>query len=113
MIKHLPDLLADYAVLESDIICLQETWVYPRYTPQVPGYTVYFDGEGKGKGVAILIKNHLVEKQKLLQVEQFGNEDYIQGLKLYFSDIHIINVYRPPNPTSNRHLEQFTQTLLL
>ena len=111
MIKHLPDLLADSTVLESDIICLQETWVHANYIPQIPGYTVFFDGVGKGKGVATFIRNHLVERQKLRLVEQFGNEDHVQGLKLYFNDVHIINVYRPPNPTSNKHLEQFMQTL--
>ena len=79
--------------------------------PHIPGYSFYFDGEGKGKGVAIFIKSHLVERRQLLKVEQFGNEDCLQGLKLYFNDIQILNVYRPPNSTSFRHLEQFIQTI--
>ena len=111
MVKHLPDILADSSLLESDIICLQETWVYPLYMPDIPNYTCYFDGQGKGKGAAVLVKNHLVERMQLLEVEQFGNEDIIQGLKLYFNDIHILNVYRPPKPSSIRQLEQFMQIL--
>ena len=102
--------MADNTVLESDIICLQETWYHMITVPYLPGYTFYFDGEGKGKGVAVFIKNHIVERRQLLKVEQFGNEDDLQGLKLYFKDIHILNVYRPPNSTSIQ-LEQCMQII--
>ena len=107
----MPDILADKTILESDIICLQETWYHILTVPYIPGYTFYFDGEGKGKGVAVFIKSHLIQRRQLIKVQQFGNIDYLQGLKLYFNDIHIINVYRPPNSPSTRHLEQFMQTL--
>ena len=111
LFKHMPDLLADSTILESDIICLQETWFHLLHVPYIPGFTFYFDGEGKGKGVAIFIRNHLVERRQLLQVEQFGDEENLQGLKLYFKDIHILNVYRSPQSKSVKHLEQFMQIM--
>ena len=109
--KHLPDLLADSTIMESDIICLQETWFHLLHIPYFPGYTFYFAGEGKGKGVAIFIRNKFVERRQLLLVEQFGDEDNIQGLKLYFKDVHILNVYRSPQSKAVKHLDDFIEKM--
>ena len=73
----------------------------------IPGYIPYFAGEGKGKGVAVFVKKHLVKKD--IKTKSFEKED-IQGLKLYFPDIHILNIYRPPNQ-SPRHLVNFLQVI--
>ena len=109
---HLPDVLADQTILEADVICLQETWcLRSDEVPNIPGYRCYLAGEGKGKGVALFIKSHFVNKEKPPRVESFGNEDSLQGLKLYFKDLHILNVYRPPNFNSIRDLEGFKDTL--
>ena len=109
---HLADVLADPTLLESDVLCLQETWCRRSDAiPVIPGYTCYLAGEGKGKGVATFVKSHLVERKKLLRVEKIGNEEFIHGLKLYFLDMHIINVYQPPNPSSQGHLNESVQIL--
>ena len=98
--------------MEADVICLQETWYHQADAlPCIPGYTFYFAGEGKGKGVAAFIKSHLVQKKRLLKVKRVGNQDLYQGQILYFEDMHLLNIYRPPNSTSARHLDQFVQAL--
>ena len=109
---HLPDVLSDQTLLESDVICLQETWcLRSDATPIIPGYTCYLAGEGKGKGVAVFIKTHLVKMKKLLRVESLGKEDFLHGLKLYFEDLHILNIYRPPSHTSVADLDHFMNTM--
>ena len=92
------------------MICFQETWCQRSDPPPlIPGYTPYFAGQGKGKGVAAYVKNHLVERKRLLRVTSLGNEEMYQGLKLYFQDLHVLTIYRPPNPTSVTHMDQFVQ----
>ena len=108
---HFLDIQADPTMLEADIICLQETWLHKSdVVPAIPGYTHYFAGEGKGKGVAIYIKKHL-EKNRKLHVERLGNNEFYQGLKLYLNDLQLLNIYRPPNPTSAGHLNNFLQEI--
>ena len=105
---HLLDVLSDKTLLEADVICLQETWsLRSDPVPSIPGYKCYLAGEGKGKGVAIFIKSHFVEGKKHLRVNSLGNKDNLQGLKLYFEDLHILNIYRPPNHTSIADVEDF------
>ena len=100
MPAHLPDVLADSTLQQADVICFQETWCRRSdATPMIPGYTPYFAGEGKGRGVATFIKNHLVQKKTLLKVKALEKEEF-QGLKLYFPDMHILNIYRPPSQAS-------------
>ena len=94
--------------MEADVICLQETWCQRSDPPPlIPGYTPFFAGQGKGKGVATYVKTHLIERKILLRVTSLGNDELYQGLKLYFQDLHVINIYRPPKPTSVPNLDQF------
>ena len=108
---HLPDLQCDPTLEKSDVICLQETFCHRSApTPQLHGYTCYLSGEGRGRGVAVYVKTSLVSSKKLLKVERI-DEDYVQGLKLCFIDLHILNLYRPPNTESNQNFDKFVRVV--
>ena len=108
---HLPDLQCDPTLEKSDVLCLQETFCHrSAQTPKLDGYTCYLCGEGRGRGVAAFVKNCLVTSKKLLRVERI-DEDYVQGLKLFFVDLHILNLYRPPNTESNQNFNKFVKAV--
>ena len=61
--KHVVDLRSDPVLLKSHVLCLQETWLeegeeeQDRY--QLDGYQVFFTSVGRGKGLAIYVKEGL------------------------------------------------------
>ena len=41
LVKHYKDVLADYKILQKDVICFQETWLFPEQEKNcfLDGYT--------------------------------------------------------------------------
>ena len=56
--KHHKDILADYKILQKDVICLQETWLHYEQENfySVPEHTSHFASAGLGKGLATFSK---------------------------------------------------------
>ena len=91
---HREDLLCDPAIQKSDVICLQETFCSrSNEVPNLPGYSCHLAGEGRGRGVAVFIRNWLVEKKIYQAVERLDHDNF-QGLKIIFKDLHLITIYR-------------------
>ena len=107
-IRSLPtlieDLKVDPTILRSDVICLQETFFKKDCpVPQLPGYKIYWVGDGRGKGVATYIRDRLVPKVRGVQRCEY---EYFQGLNLDFGDLQVVNIYRSPNPTFTSKLPE-------
>ena len=93
--SRMDDLKADREMMKSDIICLQETSFNTEDGAlEMDGFTFYSAGKGRSQGVAIFVRNILENNlEDVIPIE----EDYAQFLKLKFSSIDIITVYRSPN----------------
>ena len=61
--KHVEDVRRDPVLLKSHILCLQETWLEVGEEQdgrfQLDGYRAHFTCEGRGKGLAVYIKEGL------------------------------------------------------
>ena len=95
--KHIDDIRCDHVAMNSDIICLQETWL-PKFgykgDLEVQGYTNYFTSLGKGKGVAIYIRSQHNVIQAFVRAYE-GMQYQVVDTKT----IRIINIYRESHNT--------------
>ena len=58
---HLEDLKSDPTIKMADIICLQETFCKRSdRVPMLQNYTAHLAGEGRGRGVAMYIKDSIM-----------------------------------------------------
>ena len=91
--KHFDDILSDSRILQSDVICLQETWIKDdsplRYV--IPSYTYRPNSFGRGKGIAIFYKEDQFE-----HIDDIKEEN-MQLSKLSSITIDVIAVYRSQN----------------
>ena len=91
--KHIEDVRSDNVLLQSDIICLHETWLEKGEEETglfaLDGYTGYFTSQGRGKGMAIYIKD-----EKKIDIQSITTPS-LQMTKLSCSDtLDIIAIYR-------------------
>ena len=108
--KHSRDLSVDTTLLQSDFICIQETWLKKDHPiPALPGYKVFVSGEGRGKGVAIYVKHRHVNA--ISTVCRFSNE-FLQLLKIKMLEFDLITIYRSPSSESNKNMKLFTSTVV-
>ena len=59
---HKEDLCADFTLMQSDIICLNETWIEENSNLadfMIKPYTLFSAGKGRGKGAAIFVSELL------------------------------------------------------
>lgn len=105
--KHVEDVKKDAVLLQGDIIVLQETWLeegegeQPMY--QLEGYRGYFASMGRGKGVAVYVKEGLT----ILSVSKFTDAN-IQLTNVVMKELEIINIYRSqdnPLASTAHHLQ--------
>ena len=105
--KHVEDVKKDAVLLQGDIIVLQETWLeegegeQPMY--QLEGYRGYFASMGRGKGVAVYVKEGLT----ILSVNKFTDAN-IQLTNVVMKELEIINIYRSqdnPLASTAHHLQ--------
>ena len=107
--KHMEDVRSDPVLLKSDVLALQETWLEiaeeedSRY--QLEGYQAHFTSQGRGKGVAVFVKEGL----KIESVHNFA-EPNLQLSKIVLKEIDVINIYRSQDEPLFRaahHLRNF------
>jgi hypothetical protein len=91
--RHIEDVRSDPALLQSDILCLQEIWLHPGEEEgeqyHLEGFQGHFTCVGQGKGVAVYVK----DKTASFSYHDI-NEPFIQLGKVSFDDVDIINIYR-------------------
>ena len=113
--KHIDDIKSDYQLLESNVVCLQETWL--EYHEELDGvyqvnnFNAHFNSQGRGKGIVTLFPNDFI-------VQKSVTEPFFQITKIESKKITIINVYRSDKAGDNflKELEsliEFDKTLLV
>ena len=89
--EHIDDVKGDFALMDSHVICLQETWLnskeesFQRY--DFPDHNIIFNSVGRGKGIATLYSDEFTF------VEDVKHRDY-QMTRIESSLFSVINVYR-------------------
>ena len=92
--KHFPDISTDDLLLKSDVICLQETWLEDNATLEgllITNYNLHLNSHGKGKGIAIYVKNDSITHEKDIKNET------MQLSKFTSPSIDIVVLYRSQN----------------
>ncbi len=88
--------LADFAALDADVFCLQETKLQAgQHDLELPGYHQYWNyAEKKGySGTAIFTKTEPISVQYGIGVEDFDHEGRV--ITLEFDDFYLLTVYTP------------------
>ena len=102
LIKHHEDLICDSVLMQSDIICVNETFITSPDTRNIdiPGFKLYVCGNGRGnrRGVAVYARNSHRPATVLL----IGNrvDKHYQILRLEYPLIDIIAIYISPSISS-------------
>ena len=117
--KHVQDVKTDPHLMQADLLCLQETWLSPddetqeRY--ELDGYNSFFLSQGRGKGLAVYVRNGL----KIREMRHHSST-HLQMLKICLNGLDIIPIYRSKEETlfSVAHhlqniLSKTTATLLI
>ena len=90
---HIEDVKSDPALLQSDILCLQEIWLHPGEEEgeqyQLPGFHSHFTCVGPGKGVAVYVKDNITSYSY-----QGTSEPLLQLGRVSLPDLDIITIYR-------------------
>ena len=90
---HIDDVKSDPALLQSDILCLQEIWLHPeeeeREQYYLEGFRGHFTCVGPGKGVAVYVKDKIASYSY-----HDVREPFIQLGKVSLGDLDIITIYR-------------------
>ena len=90
---HIEDVKSDPALLQSDILCLQEIWLHPGEEEgeqyQLPGFHSHFTCVGPGKGVAVYVKDNIISYSY-----QGTSEPLLQLGRVSLPDLDIITIYR-------------------
>ena len=107
---HIDDVKSDPALLQSDILCLQEIWLHPGEEEgeqyQLDGFHGHFTCVGPGKGVAIYVKKNKTASYSYHAV----SEPFLQLGRVSLPDLDVITVYRSQEerPLSAAHfLKEF------
>jgi len=86
-------------VLNSDVVCLQETWQTKLQKSQhsIPGFERHFNSAGRGKGIATYFRD------KYSFAADVKKENY-QMTKISSQALDIINIYRSNDANSTQFL---------
>ena len=96
--KHYRDLQVDSVMLQSDIICINETFLKPNtLAPIIEGYNCHLASKGNSSGVAVYIKSHLNSLVKATTLIQPSFQAVKVSIRNQFD---VIAVYRSPNDKS-------------
>ena len=117
--KHVEDVKTDPHLSHADVLCLSETWLTEdeeeedRY--QLEGYNSFFLSQGRGKGLAVYVRNGLK-----IQDMRHHSSTHLQMLKFCLNGLDIIPIYRSkeePLYSVAHHLQNIlsmtTATLLI
>ena len=109
IVKHFEDLTTDFTLRQSDIICINETYLKPtQKPPPLPEYRCFVASKGRAAGVAIYIK----EKFKLISPAQVWAEDTYQAVKLQLNKFDIISIYRSPKVKLQENFIDFLKNII-
>ena len=90
---HIEDVKSDPALLQSDILCLQEIWLNPGEEDggqyQLDGFRGHFTCVGPGKGVAVYVNDKIASYSYT-----DTNEPLLQLGRVSLPDLDIITIYR-------------------
>ena len=90
--KHIEDVKSDIQLLQSDMICLQETWLDEAESNgnqyEVDGYDCYYNSQGRGKGTAVYIKKGQFKHSKDVK------KPNLQMSKFTSTNLDVIVIYR-------------------
>ena len=88
---HIDDVKSDPALLQADVLCLQELWLHPGEEEgeqyQLDGFQGHFTCVGPGKGVAVYVKDKGASYSYI-------SEPFLQLGKVSFEDLDVITIYR-------------------
>jgi hypothetical protein len=89
---HLEDIVKDFVIMKSDIICLTETWMLPEEQEgfKLPGFNMYHVTGGRGKGVAVCVKEDITTAD----VKVASQSQFLQHLGIQLEDLSINVMYR-------------------
>ena len=99
--KHTEDVKSDIIINQSDIICLQETWLEKDIDDgpyQIKGYKLHLNSQGRGKGMAIYMK-----EGKFNHTEDVSTPN-LQISLMSSTEVDVISIYKS-------HEESFKFTL--
>ena len=99
--KHYKDLIKDEFIIQSDIICIQESWLEEDLKDPINSFH-HFYVHGRSKGIT------LMSRTKPLYVVPFQSEN-CSILKATYYDFEIMNLYRFASSTN---INQFTTDVL-
>ena len=107
--RHIDDVKTDPALVQSDILCLQELWLHPGEEEgeqyQLEGYRAHFTCVGPGKGVAVYVRDKTAS-----YTYHDISEPFLQLGKVSLADLDIITIYRSqeePLLKAAHHLKEF------
>ena len=90
---HIADVKSDPALLQSDVLCLQECWLHPGEEEggqyQLDGFHGHFTCVGPGKGIAVYVKDKTASYSY-----HAVSEPFLQLGRVSFPDLDVITVYR-------------------
>ena len=105
--KHHKDILSDALLCKSDMISLQEIWLETdeiREDLKIPGYDLYLNSKGKGKGIATYCKKNIFKHEKDIKKENMQ-------LTLFTSaTLDVIALYRSQQG-SQKDLNQYLMAM--
>ena len=92
--KHYEDIISDSEILQSDLICLQETWIEmdndcKEY--EIASHSLHPNNRGKGKGIVTFYK-----KDQFKHITDI-NEELMQLSKFSSTNQDVITIYRSQN----------------
>jgi hypothetical protein len=104
---HIDDIKQDFVIMQSDVICLTETWMKPGEQPpelDLPGYRFYQSAVGRGRGVALYHK-------ETLEFAEICKKSYpaLQYLVLQQKDLNIAVFYRSQECSRDVLIQEITE----
>ena len=88
---HIDDVKSDPALLQTDVLCLQEIWLHPGEEEeeqyQLDGFHGHFTCVGPGKGVAVYVRDKTASYTYI-------SEPFLQLGKVSLQELDVITVYR-------------------
>ena len=107
--KHHDDIKTDMNLVNSDIICLQETWLEDSEIIddlEIPGFDLHLNSKGKGKGIAIYFKSQHFQHQWDIK------EDQMQLSKFNSKKLAVVVLYKSQQESQaklNQAIEMMTK----
>ena len=90
---HIGDVKSDPALLQSDVLCLQEIWLHPGEEKgeqyHLEGFRGHFTCVGPGKGVAVYVKDKAASYSY-----HAISEPFLQLGRVSLPDLDVITIYR-------------------